>query len=829
MKKKALRLCSMVLILSMLLSITGCGGKTVAEMDKDHVYKYEDIDLPIELDDIRGAYYHDGRVYVIGTKYEEETNTYLCSVNVDGSDGKSVKLKTGYEVATSEDGETESAEPAEDSEITEDTEITEDIMPGDMARTEVAVEEVIDENAEVDTEDVTDDSLVTEHGIMEEFVAPQEYVYSWLNQVTMDEKANFYGAYEIYRDYTNENGEYISESNYVLVCWNSEGELQWNADVKEGVPEEDYFYINSMLVDKEGTVWVNGGMYIKTYDSQGNQLNMTKFPEDTSGTFFMEKDGTVFVRTWNPEYTKQFKQVIDKRTLSFGAKEEFPENIYAYGIQQEGTLYDFVLTDSTSVYGYNMGDEQPVEIMDTVDSDLYSGGLNSIQLISDTQLMATYYDPTDWRNSVAIFTKVPPEEVKDKTAIVMASMYLDYDMRKRVVDFNKTNDTYRIQIREYSNYSTAEDYLAGYTKLNTDIITGNMPDILIVDSQMPIDSYIAKGLIADLNPLFDNDPELKREDYLENIFEAFSQDGKMYQLVPAFNVSTIIGKTSIVGDRAGWNMAEYKEVMAAQSEDAKSFIETTKDGMMYTALTMTNDEYIDAETGKCYFNSPGFVELLEFVNQFPTEIDYSVWENDDYWMQIENAYRENRAILLNRYISNYWDFNRIEKGQFGEEVTIIGFPTESRNGNAIIPNSQIALSARSGCQEGAWEFIRYYLTDEYQEGLDYQFPVKKSALAKLEQEAMERPYWEYDDGTKEYYDETYWIYDKEVIIDPMTKEEATEFTEFLSSLTLVGSYDQSVSEIINEEAQAFFEGQKTAQQVADIIQSRVQLYISENR
>ena len=68
MKKKALRLCSMALILSMLLSIAGCGGKTVTEMDKDHVYKYEDIDLPIELDDIRGAYYHDGRVYVIGTK-----------------------------------------------------------------------------------------------------------------------------------------------------------------------------------------------------------------------------------------------------------------------------------------------------------------------------------------------------------------------------------------------------------------------------------------------------------------------------------------------------------------------------------------------------------------------------------------------------------------------------------------------------------------------------------------------------------------------------------------------------------------------------------------
>ena len=36
-------------------------------------------------------------------------------------------------------------------------------------------------------------------------------------------------------------------------------------------------------------------------------------------------------------------------------------------------------------------------------------------------------------------------------------------------------------------------------------------------------------------------------------------------------------------------------------------------------------------------------------------------------------------------------------------------------------------------------------------------------------------------------------------------------------------------EIVTEEAQAFFEGQKSAQEVADIIQSRMKIYISESR
>lgn len=825
MKKGVKQFISGVLVLIIVFSVAGCGGKTVAEMDKDHVYSYEDIELPKELDDVRGVFYQNDRIYVVGTKYEENSNTYLCSMNLDGTDGTSVQLLSGYEQQKAVEEETEEPdEPAAEGEgeIMPRAEVAVEAVTTDEAVEETVTEKVVTEDAAVE------DSLLAENGVMEEYV-PEEYIYAWLNQIVMDDNANFYGAYEIYRDYTNENGEYISESIQALVCWNEAGEKLWSTDMMEGIPEEDYFYANNILIDKDGILWVNGGQYLKAFNTQGKQIKQAKLEEEASGSLFMDRDGNIFVRTWNEDYTKQFRQDVDKNTLALGAKEDFPQNIYSYGISQEGTVYDFILSDSTSIYGYNYGDAQPVELMDTVDSDMYSGNLSNVRLINDTQFIALYHDPMDWSACIGLFTKVPPEEVKDKIAIVLACMYTDYDMRKRVVDFNKTNETYRIQIKDYQSYSTPEDYLAGYTQMNNDIIAGNIPDIMIVDSQMPIDSYIAKGLIADLNPLLENDPELNREDYLENILDTFSMDGKLYVMVPSFQVSTIVGKTSIVGERDGWTMQEFKEVMAAQPEGTNSFSETTKEGMLYTALMMTKDEYIDADTGACYFDSQGFVELLEFVNEFPTEIDYSTWEDNNYWLEMQSAYRENRTILLNRHFSTYHDFNRVEKGEFGEDITIVGFPTESRNGNAIIPSLQLALSAKSGSQEGAWEFIRYYLTDEYQENLDYQFPVKKTALEKLEQEAMERPYWEDEEGNKEYYDDTYWINDVEVIIDPMTAEEAAEFTEFLSSLTLVGAYDESMMEIVTEEAQAFFEGQKSAQEVADIIQSRMKIYVSESR
>ena len=371
--------------------------------------------------------------------------------------------------------------------------------------------------------------------------------------------------------------------------------------------------------------------------------------------------------------------------------------------------------------------------------------------------------------------------------------------------------------------------MAGYTQLNNDIISGKMPDILVIDPSMPFDSYVAKGLIADLYPFFEKDTEINKEDYLTNIFEAFSVNGKLYQLIPQFSVSAVIGKTSIVGDRTGWNMKEFQDLMASLPPETQSFSEMTKEQMLITGLLMTEDEYINHEDGSCSFDSDGFIQLLELANQFPKELDDSIYDDDKYWESQESAYREDRVILMNTYLSSYRDFNQMEKARFGDDLTLIGFPTESKEGNAISVSTRFALSAKSGSSEGAWEFIRYYMTDEYQNQLRYNFPVKKSALETMEKEAMERPYWLLEDGTKEYYDDSFYMDGVEVKYDPMTAEEAAEFTEFLMSVSMVNEYNQSMIEIVTEEAAAYFEGQKSAQDVAGVIQSRMRIYISENR
>ena len=69
---------------------------------------------------------------------------------------------------------------------------------------------------------------------------------------------------------------------------------------------------------------------------------------------------------------------------------------------------------------------------------------------------------------------------------------------------------------------------------------------------------------------------------------------------------------------------------------------------------------------------------------------------------------------------------------------------------------------------------------------------------------------------------------QEVKISPMTQDEVNTLTGFIKGLTVPYSLNQEVQNIITEETAPFLQGQKQAKDVADIIQSKVQIYVNEN-
>ena len=86
-----------------------------------------------------------------------------------------------------------------------------------------------------------------------------------------------------------------------------------------------------------------------------------------------------------------------------------------------------------------------------------------------------------------------------------------------------------------------------------------------------------------------------------------------------------------------------------------------------------------------------------------------------------------------------------------------------------------------------------------------------------------------DKGEEEEYKDSFWINDKEIVAEPLTKAEIDSYMNVIKSADKLVNYNESISDIIIEEAQSYFSGQKDAASVAKIIQSRVQIYVNENR
>lgn len=655
-----------------------------------------------------------------------------------------------------------------------------------------------------------------------------------LNSLCGDTEGNYYAIRNIY--VIPEDDNEAAQDLYELISLDAKGVERFAVSLNEeaalNADPEAYFYINNMVLTGDKLVLAaQSGLAI--YDLSGNPQKVIPYSEIdqenevSSANLLCLSDGKVLLS--NYAETGLLFYTFDPASGSFSKAYTCPGQSYNYSFVS-GIGYDLYLIDSTGVSGYQLGDTETTMLMNYVDSDINTYSIYNVTALSETSFLGFIDDEETGTSVATIFTKVNPEDVPDKETITLAYNYADWDVRSAAVKFNKSNTKYRIKIVDYSSlYNTDGNYSAGLTQLNADIVSGKMPDILVVDSAMPIESYVGKGLFEDLKPYIEADEELDLNNFMPNIIDLCSTDGALYFLVPSYSISTIVGKTEDVGSEPGWTLQDAEALLDSKPEGTVLFYETTSDTIMNNALTMASDQFIDWETGSCSFNGQSFVDLLNFAVTFPTANEDGGDAQEEYTDNYDSLWREGKVLLSQVYLGAFSDYNNAKKGTFDSDITCVGFPAGSGKGSVINYRMQLAMSSKSKEKEGVWEFIRYFLTDEYQEKLTYNFPLSIKRLDELGEEAKEDPYYLDENQNKVFYKNTMYLNGIEVPIDPMTDDEVAEVKEILYSMDNATSYKESVMNIIQEESAPFFAGQKTAQEVADIIQSRMQVYVDENR
>ncbi len=646
-----------------------------------------------------------------------------------------------------------------------------------------------------------------------------------IQSLAADGQGNLYEVVEEYR-YTADaeiNGpNTMPDSKIYVVKLDAAGNQLWQTEIKDITYIVNSFYAGENL-------FVNDQSEVIIFSAEGKETARVSVPGmDWISDVFAAAGGRIFAKGYLNG--QGFCVVeIDPKKGAAGESFTIPGEDQNFNVMA-GVGYDLFLWNNAIVAGYNFGDTDYTELLNFVDSDIDTSNVRLISAVEEGSFLMMKYNTESWESEVYALTKVAPEDVKEKQVITFGVMGTNNsELIGQVIRFNKSNDRYRVTLRDYSKYSSEANPEGGITELNNDIAAGTAPDVIQVDNNMmPVYSYIRKGVFEDLYTWLDQDSEMKREDFLTNVLEAYSVDGKLYQIPVSFSIATAFGKTSVVGDRFSWTIDELNKA-AAQYPGSQTFEQVTRNDLLAVCAMYFGGAYLDYYGGTCSFDSEEFIGLLEWAAGFPAEIDYGALD-DDYWMNESKRYRENETLLYVGSISSFDDFKQIKNYQFGETISPVGFPVSEGVGSVLAGSNCMTMSAGSGNKEGAWEFIKYFLTREYQSRNDmWELPLRSDVLEEMAEAALEPIYYLDENGNKVEYEQTALINGVEIKLQPITGQEMERYLEFIRSVDRTMFYNQDLVKIILEESQSFFAGQKSAKDAAGIIQSKASIYMSENQ
>ena len=398
-----------------------------------------------------------------------------------------------------------------------------------------------------------------------------------------------------------------------------------------------------------------------------------------------------------------------------------------------------------------------------------------------------------------------------------------------------------------------------YTNLRMELASGEA-DYLIYSATLDLDftPLARSGLLEDLWTYWENDPDIRDEDYFLPVIESFEVDGMLpvlpysfYLTGGCFNKSYLeelgvdLSALQLVDsdDILDW----YERLRETHPDLQLFFTGTGKDGLFSSALA----SYIDLENNTASFDSPEFLTFLQrtqnVINDEPIQ-DIVGWGNW-YYMEMALNYDETGEISspfvqsitsAKKVVTSSRDsfctvaqvniYDTISMFQQSYDYLAGPYPVLSTNGHLGIyaDQGEFMMPASMKNKELAWEFMKYCISERedltfngYDDfpGTDTFFtsiaiPVNKPNYGRMAEESVEQVKFVNGNG--------YEVLD----FEPVNGEEIVAFMdEVLShSPVNIGKYNVDVQEFLDE---YYVNELITAQECADKIQGRVEIWLNE--
>ncbi|MDO5601321.1 MAG: hypothetical protein Q4G07_01000 [Oscillospiraceae bacterium] len=280
-------------------------------------------------------------------------------------------------------------------------------------------------------------------------------------------------------------------------CWvKSEGREIWRIDPSGR-------QVDSYTVQEEGLAYP----YLATMFTAGSV---------SGGRIVADGIGATFIVDLNDGYTQEI------------SAQSLPPRPNITGLSEDGSLYAI---SSQSIQQLKPGSTLVEELLSGQDyffggntnhfSAVFPMGNYIYTVINEGRLFRYHYD----ENAV----------LENQGSLTVFSMHDDTAVRQTIAELRLTHPgltvQYRIGDEEMEGGLTKDDLIKS---LNTELLAGTGPDVLILDDMAPLDSYLESGVFTDLTDLIDT------SGLYENLLGCGQYQGRQYAIPAGFGFPALL-------------------------------------------------------------------------------------------------------------------------------------------------------------------------------------------------------------------------------------------------------------------------------------------------
>jgi len=587
--------------------------------------------------------------------------------------------------------------------------------------------------------------------------------------------------------------------------------------------------ISSAAIDKSGDIYLASSGQITVLDSTGQEKYIISDDKIENYIYFIgdklyaESSKSTKLDT---DGKPNLYYPVDTDTRKLG--EAIDISRYRYSGNIIAGSAGFFVNSAAGVYAVDLESKEQKELLQwkNTDADMSLYGAGQTAVLSDEVIVCTGQNQSVSGTPcyLGIFTRQQNNPNAGKKIIVLGGVDISggTSLNAAIYTFNKESKEYRIEVKDYAadfnetRYEfTYDEILIELQRLGTvmqqDVESGKGPDIVFDYGSMSFNLLESKALLADLYPLMEKDSGFKKDDYLPSIFTLCEKDGKLSKMIVNFDISLLAGARTVVGDRSGWTVNSFNEMADSLPEGVAPLAGMSQSQLLSASLSGSLQSFADVSSGKADFNSASFLSMLEFAKTYGIK-DTPDNNNNVAIVDDLDLARNHALALAHCYIHSAYDYERIEAA-FGEPVSIVGYPSPDLAGALCVPGGIFAVAASSKYPDAAWDFAKILLSENIQENV-MGIPVLKSAFEKQIDNAKDPP----EDMLK-----------YGVVSGPMSETQVKSYRDMVYGLNTLASADREILGIIMEEAPSYFFDQKSAEDVAALIQNRVQTLVDERQ